>query len=321
MTTAPVVHHGAPPAPPEEPSTALQTQHFNMDHYLAGLLSKGNFDQQRQLMMVYDQVCENLLGPNDLQRGEGGKVFKKKSAWRKLGRYFGISVTCDPSECRFIHMENGEWVAIARAVATSPWGQVWEDVGACGSDEETGRRKITLADAIGTAMTRASNRAVSNLIAMGEVSAEEMEKEGAEAPKPGDMIMPIGQRKGDPIGGIDSATLYKALEWIEGDEKRQKRHAKLAGIIHQVLDERGPEEQQQEAALRQAIEQPATNGAEPPAAPQGNGQQPLAIDPNDPRVPPPETPDPNDAPPAEQPALTAEGHTTSAQDGLPFDPE
>lgn len=45
---------------------------------------------QQRLMAAYDQACNALIGPNDVQV-EGDRVFKKKSAWRKLGRAFAVS--------------------------------------------------------------------------------------------------------------------------------------------------------------------------------------------------------------------------------------
>jgi hypothetical protein len=274
---------------------------FNMDQYVAALIAPKSFEQQHKLMQVYDQLCRQLIGPDDIQR-EGNREFKKKSAWRKLSRAFGLSVHCDQADCRFIMMEDtGEWVVVAKASATAPWGQTWEDVGACGSDEETGRRKITYADAIGTAMTRASNRAVSNLIAMGEVSAEEMQKEPEK--KPGDMLMPIGKRKGDPIGGIDTPTLQNALDWIESDEARKKRYARLVRTIQEVLDERGPPQQEQPSPEQKA---------------EAIGQTTLPIDPNDPRVPPPDNGTTAAEPEHPAPHIP-DGYTTSETDGLPFD--
>jgi hypothetical protein len=292
------VGHGPPPS-------AVQT--FDMETYLSGLLSQQGFKQQHALAQVYDQVCLNLLGPNDVQKAQG-REFKKKSAWRKLGRYFGISVECDPAESRFIPLQDGEWVAIAKARATAPWGQVWEDVGACGSDEQTGRRQLTYADAISTAMTRASNRAVSNLIAMGEVSAEEVRDQ--EEKKPGDMIMPIGQHKGTPIGGLENGILVAALEWIADDEKRMRKYARLARTIQDVLDERGPQE-------------------EKPAAPAGDDSGAMPPISEEAKAEISQQPDPADAEPEPtvsevlgdlEKTFTAEGHTTAAQDGLPFDP-
>lgn len=146
---------------------------FEMHDYLTQLRRSGAIENQQQLAAAYDEACRALIGPNDIQR-EGKREFKKKSAWRKLARHFHISIEAEPGDTRFQRLEDGSWLATARAVAVAPWGQRFADVGACGSDEQTGRRVITMADAIATAMTRAVNRAVSNLIAMGEVSAEEI---------------------------------------------------------------------------------------------------------------------------------------------------
>lgn len=152
---------------------------FAMDQYLGELRSTTAIETQQKLAAAYDEACRSLIGPNDVQK-EGKREFKKKSAWRKLARHFRISLEVDPDDTRFERFPDGSWLATARALAVAPWGQRFADVGACGSDEQTGRRVITMADAIATAMTRASNRAVSNLIAMGEVSAEEIGERGAE---------------------------------------------------------------------------------------------------------------------------------------------
>jgi len=145
---------------------------FDARLYLASISGASALEVQQQLSAAYDAACRALIGPNDVQK-EGKREFKKKSAWRKLARHFGISVRCSLDDVRIERRETG-FTAFAIATAGAPWGQAWADVGACGSDEATGRRVITEADAIATAMTRAANRAVSNLIAMGEDSAEEV---------------------------------------------------------------------------------------------------------------------------------------------------
>lgn len=145
---------------------------FEMPRYLSAVRGTDALNTQQQLAAAYDEACRALIGPNDVQK-EGKREFKKKSAWRKLARHFLISVRCTLDDVRIDRREGG-FTAFAVAAAVAPWGQAWSDIGACGSDEQTGRRVITEADAIATAMTRASNRAVSNLIAMGEVSAEEV---------------------------------------------------------------------------------------------------------------------------------------------------
>lgn len=181
---------------------------------------------QQQLMAAYDAACKALIGPNDVQQ-ESGREFKKKSAWRKLARYFGISIHCERGDAVIQRFEDGSWVATARAEAMAPWGQRATDVGACGSDEQTGRRVITMADALATAMTRATNRAISNLIAMGEVSAEEIgdRKPYSSSPRQsaprnsGEPTMPFGKTKGTPLSQMDAKDLSGALDWARGKGK------------------------------------------------------------------------------------------------------
>jgi hypothetical protein len=138
---------------------------------LARLSDPDMLKLQNELAAAYDAACKALVGPGDEQQ-DGNRKFKKKSAWRKLGRHFGINTEIVRDELRLLG--EGEFLAVCAVRAISSWGQVAESLGACGSDEESGRRTITMADAIGTAQTRATNRAISDLIAMGEVSAEEL---------------------------------------------------------------------------------------------------------------------------------------------------
>jgi hypothetical protein len=145
-------------------------QPFDMATYLADLKGDRHLAQQKALAAVYDAACHALIGENDVQK-EGARSFKKKSAWRKLARHFNISTEIVRVEKEVL---NGEFCATVTVRAVAPWGQHAEEVGACSTDEATGRRTISTADAIATAATRATNRAVSNLIAMGEVSAEEV---------------------------------------------------------------------------------------------------------------------------------------------------
>lgn len=146
---------------------------FEVGTYLAAIRGKEALTVQQSLAAAYDEACRALIGPNDVQQ-EGKREFKKKSAWRKLARHFRISVRAEQEDVTFQRFEDGSWLATAKATAVAPWGQEFADVGSCGSDEQTGRRVISMADAVATAFTRASNRAISNLIAMGEVSAEEV---------------------------------------------------------------------------------------------------------------------------------------------------
>ena len=152
---------------------------------LERLTAPGALEQQQKLMDLYDRACRALVGPNDVQR-DGDREFKKKSAWRKLGRFFGVST-------EIVKIESGwEWDEqehvrhfVARVIVrgTAPWGQSVEAVGLCstrelrfysrGQPNPVARAKAEH-DCEATAATRATNRAISDLIAAGEVSAEEV---------------------------------------------------------------------------------------------------------------------------------------------------
>lgn len=179
---------------------------FSLAAYLSTVTSTEYLQQQQALASAYDAACKALIGPNDVQK-EGSREFKKKSAWRKLQRHFRIHTQV--ASIRYVDVvargsvHNGDRVITTAEVvveATAPWGQRAQAVGACSYDEETlpepeldakgnavlwpsgmpkmksKGKELSLADMIATAETRATNRAVSNLIAMGEVSAEEMSR-------------------------------------------------------------------------------------------------------------------------------------------------
>lgn len=212
---------------------------FNVTAYLDSISTPAAFAMQNRMAAAYDAACTALIGPNDVQV-EGARTFKKKSAWRKLARHFGIS--CELVRIERETLPSGDFLATVVARAVAPWGQHYEEVGACCTDEAVGRRVITVADAIATASTRASNRAVSNLIAMGEVSAEEIGDRG-EAPAPraraassagGNRRMPFGKTKGKLLSELTDDELNSACQWCsETDEKR----AKFADLIADILTE------------------------------------------------------------------------------------
>src|SRR6266566_5088806 len=90
---------------------------FAMNEYLRQIQDDAAIKQQQQLAAAYDKACAALIGPNDVQR-EGKRTFKKKSAWRKLARHFGISVNLTRTVSEFI---NGQFCATVTAQAIGPW--------------------------------------------------------------------------------------------------------------------------------------------------------------------------------------------------------
>jgi hypothetical protein len=220
-----LIHVATPPSAP--PPTR------SLDSILDELLDPKNLERQRRIAGAYGDAVAALVGPDDVQL-EGGKEFKKKSAWRKLARAFGLSWYLVRNE-RWWEYDEAEATAhlIARVVVRvrAPWGQeieaeglcstregrfyskgiacpvcggsMWDNRGgrsrngedfrcrdnACGGQYMPGeydeadlqeRRPNAVMrmkadhDVEATAATRAANRGISDLIAGGEVSAEEV---------------------------------------------------------------------------------------------------------------------------------------------------
>lgn len=162
-----------------------------------------SLDRIADAFKEYKRVCETILDKSDYQEYEG-KPRKKKSAWRKLATAFNVS-TCivkeelERTETR--HVLSASYTVCAyTGPKSSPYRQV-EVVGYCDVNEKCcpssrgekchkaawkghyccsngcdGRKHWTHPDhdVKSTAQTRASNRAIADLIGCGEVSAEEL---------------------------------------------------------------------------------------------------------------------------------------------------
>jgi hypothetical protein len=134
-------------------------------------------------MRAYQQLLRELLDPTDWQTHDKNgrpldKPFLKKSGWRKIARAFNLSF-----ERVHSHVQRDEHGSPVRAEvwirAVAPNGQYGDGDGYCSGDEgrfqsNRGRAKLEN-DLRATATTRAKNRAVSDLVGMGEVSAEEID--------------------------------------------------------------------------------------------------------------------------------------------------
>lgn len=230
LTTGEVVN--APPAA------------FDFAAYLTTVASPEALAQQKLLLAAYDTAVASLVGPNDVQE-DGGRTFKKKSAWRKLARFFGISVRVISKRSDDVpNEETGRLELVTEVVtrATAPWGQTMEAVGVCSTFEKRfkgpGAYMKRHADCFATAQTRATNRCVSDLIAAGEVSAEEME--GA-----------LGSDAGDaPTGGAPNAASRArgpvpvcpkcgGAMWDNRGRKRNEREPDFRCKDKKCLDEKG----------------------------------------------------------------------------------
>lgn len=181
-----------------------------LDRLAPGALLPMSVSDAAMTMRVYQDICAAVLTADDWQEaGEGGKRFVTRSGFQKLSTAYGLStaiVSLDvdrDDEGRAVRAH-----AIVRATHHS--GRAAEGDGAC-ERSERGRRRSDKPehDLRATATTRATNRAISNLIAFGQMSAEEVELDGAPAPASGEPPAWAQHVEGDELA--DAAQVMVAV--------------------------------------------------------------------------------------------------------------
>lgn len=126
------------------------------------------FTAYRDLQQALDHAMPDQL--MDIR----GRTFRKKGYWRAIATAFNLNVHCVREES-----DDYGWRVVYRAETQS--GRFAEGDGAC-SNEEKADGQDSEHNVRSHAHTRAFNRAVSNLVGFGEVSAEEIGREGKHAP-------------------------------------------------------------------------------------------------------------------------------------------
>ena len=118
------------------------------------------------------ELKEEVLQENDTVM-ISGKKYIKRSGWRKIALAFNVS-----TEIISVERDYGSDLKIChvKARAIAPNGRVSEEIASCDSTEFQGNIKFSVHNLETKAATRAINRAISNLVGGGEVSAEEIEQ-------------------------------------------------------------------------------------------------------------------------------------------------
>ena len=184
-----------PTAPAKQTKTMMETIGTSLVHPVASISAV------KEVFEAFEQAKRDLLTPKDVITADG-KAYIKKSGWRKIGVFFGLSLQ-KISE-GWVSDANKVWQVTYRAIA--PGGQYQDATAYCSWNEamplgrlrnaEEYARKMVAAqrwtperakdhidgviaklehDIRVTAETRAKNRAISDLVGGGEISAEEVE--------------------------------------------------------------------------------------------------------------------------------------------------
>ena len=156
------------------------------DNSLMNVNTVPDVDTAIEQWNAYQRLCgkEGILNETDYQKiwvkekDEHGKYhvvqreFKKKSAWQKLARAFNVNTSIVEKE--LIQTKTGRINEAYYCVrATLPNGRSVESDALCNRSEK-GKSNIKDHDIMSIAKTRATNRAIAELIGAGEVSSEEI---------------------------------------------------------------------------------------------------------------------------------------------------
>jgi len=159
-------------------------------------------------MKAFEWFKSNALTPSDYQP-IAGHNYIKKSGWMKIA--LACNVSLEKREERIEDLESGIRVYHYCYRAIAPSGRFADAVGSASTDEREFTHEVH--DVRALAQTRACNRAISNLVGGGEVSAEEMvgvekkaEAKPVEPSKPSELVLVRFLQDVPPIVGVDLKT-------------------------------------------------------------------------------------------------------------------
>jgi len=137
------------------------------------IIAKPDVQGALEVMRAFQELKQKVLDANDVVT-INGKQYIKRSGWRKIAMAFNISTEVVKIQREKI---DNAYVVEVIARARTPMGRISEEAAVCDTTEfERGNLQGTLHNIETKAVTRAINRAISNLVGGGEVSAEEIIK-------------------------------------------------------------------------------------------------------------------------------------------------
>lgn len=161
-----------------------------------------------------------------------GRSFRMKAYWRAVGTAFNLATDLVSTE--IIRDADGQPTDVIIVIrATAPNGRSAIGDGTCSMSEKKGAAR-TLHNIHAHALTRATNRAISNLVGFGEVSAEEVDRDGnggdeaqAQVPTVGEIRQAIG---GAAKRGWTPARIRSVLDACEATFETVDGKPRLVGM-------------------------------------------------------------------------------------------
>jgi len=178
-------------------------------------------EQLKKSMQEFERLKRELLTEDDWQQ-IGDKKYITRSGFRKISLAFGLSDQI--LEEHRAERADGSFTWRVKVRVWARNGRRSESVGACDSSE---RKFAHLEhDVYATAHTRAKSRAISDLVAGGAVSAEELEGQGSPVRPP---VPPAHDTSQPRVKNVVELTLEEA-EKRPGPPKGQLSQDKLEGL-------------------------------------------------------------------------------------------
>lgn len=165
------------PYAPEEPPLDEEEIEMSLVPVEKQPLTMIDVDQAEAAYKAYVDLCNRILDDKDYATISGRKA-RKRSGWAKLRRFYGISAQVIKEERvpPLTEWEPGQVFMYRFTVEAQLGFRIEHGDGACESEELAGSNIApTEHNVRAKALTRAKNRATSDLIGGGEVSAEELE--------------------------------------------------------------------------------------------------------------------------------------------------
>lgn len=210
------------------PAPAAQLERAALSGYVRAISAEdmgAAISEYQRIQTVLDKAL-----PNQIMTIQG-RSFRMKAYWRAVGTAFNLAIDLVSTEIlRNPEGEVSDVIIIVRA--TAPNGRSAIGDGTCSASEKKGAAR-TLHNIHAHALTRATNRAISNLVGFGEVSAEEVDRDGN---SPDEVRVPTVSDVRQAVGGAAQrgwtpAKIRSVLDACDGVFETDARgKARLTGM-------------------------------------------------------------------------------------------
>lgn len=198
--------------------------------------------EAKRMIAERAELLSAILDPKTDLVVRNKKAYKKKSYWRKLS--IAASISIQKLEEWKESDKSGAATYFITVRASLPSGQFMDGTGAC-SQNEIGYNGRPLARSIhetrATAETRAKNRAISDLMAFGEVSAEEIsefrDSEADNEPPDAPARLPANDKQAsyDAIQLLSTVLPGDAERLLEAGVHEKKTSAEIEAIARRRI--------------------------------------------------------------------------------------